>query len=176
MLDLSVPLLPLTQPGGIWTGAGISAIAGAFEFTPLTAGAGTHELVYTINQGTTCETHDTLIYKVFPMPQVDAGPNLEMCSGDTVTLSGSASLGTLPYQFSWTPITGLLSGGSTLSPQVQLTNNSLIDITQSYTIQLTDSAGCTATDSMQVLVHPLPVVDAGLNDTLCDQPIPFTLT
>ena len=154
----------------------MSSTAGVYQFSPLTAGVGSHNLVYTINAGTTCETHDTLRYRVFPMPQVNAGLDKEICSGDTVALSATASLGTLPYVYSWTPTTGIISGSSTLSPQVHLFNPSLTDITQQYLIQLTDSAGCIARDSMQVLVHPLPVVNAGLNDTLCNQPIAFTLS
>jgi len=174
--DASVALNPITQPGGTWAGAGVSSAAGVYQFSPITAGVGSHTLVYTINSGTTCETHDTLRYKVFPMPQVNAGLDKEMCSGDTVAISATASLGTQPYVYSWTPTTGIISGSSTLSPQVQLFNPSFADITQQYLIQLTDSAGCIASDSMQLLVHPLPVVDAGLNDTLCNQPIAFTLS
>lgn len=174
--DASIVLNPTTQPGGIWTGPGVSSAAGVYQFSPLTAGVGSHKLVYTINAGTTCETFDTLRYKVFPLPEVNAGIDKEICSGDTVALSASASLGTLPFVYLWSPTTGIISGNSTLSPQVQLFNPTLSDISQQYLIQVTDSAGCFARDSMQVLVHPLPLVDAGLNDTLCNQPIAFTLS
>jgi gliding motility-associated-like protein len=174
--DASVALIPITQPGGIWLGPGVSLLAGNYAFDPSAAGVGTHEIIYTIFEGTTCETHDTLIYKVFPMPDVDAGIDQQMCSGDTVSVSGTGALGTLPYQFAWTPITGILSGSSTANASIQLFNNAAADVVESYTLTLTDSAGCIATDIIDITVHPLPVVNAGLNDILCNQPIPFTLS
>jgi gliding motility-associated-like protein len=169
-------LVPTTQPGGIWSGPGVSVLAGNYAFDPSNAGVGTHAIVYTIFDGTTCETHDTLVYKVFPMPSVNAGIDQQMCSGDTIPISGIGSLGTLPYQFAWTPITGILSGSSTATASVRLLNNTPSDIIQSYTLTLTDSAGCVASDITDITIHPLPVVNAGLNFTLCNQPIAFTLT
>jgi subtilisin-like proprotein convertase family protein len=82
------------------------------------------------------------------MPTVDAGADRFICVGQTVTLGGSptASGGTPPYTFSWTPTTGL-DDPSAANPKARPI------VTTTYTVTVTDSRGCEATDEVTIAVH-----------------------
>ena len=42
--------------------------------------------------------------------------------------------------------------------------------------QVIDANNCTNSDPVQIIVNPLPVVNAGNDTTLCNQPIPVSFT
>lgn len=172
--DIPVTLTSVTQPGGRWAGTGVSA--NGTEFNPTSAGVGTHSIRYTIYAGTTCETFDTKTFRVFPMPLANAGTDEEVCSGNSLKLNAQVAAGTSPYQLSWSPSIGITSGANSFSPQITLTNNTANDSTHRYTFIVTDSAGCVSTDQVNILVHPLPVVNAGPDIILCNQAIAHTLS
>src|SRR5690606_29407483 len=47
--------------------------------------------------------------------------------------------------------------------------------TTGYSVQGTNAFGCAASIGVTVTVNPLPVVDAGADQVLCDQPVPVNL-
>ncbi len=80
-------------------------------------------------------------------------------------------------------------GTAVLNPQTACTNCSYLwstgDTTLGLTVQTsgmyalteTDTAGCTAHDSVSVIIHPVPVVQMNLTqDTLCSTDIPLLLS
>lgn len=77
-------------------------------------------------------------------PVANAGPDLGTCTGKTVTIGGTptASAGTAPYTYAWTPATGL-SSTTVANP---IANPGAI----SYTVTVTDAKGCTATDAVSL--------------------------
>lgn len=79
--------------------------------------------------------------------QVDAGPDAAICVGDSIQMGGAptASLGTAPYQYEWTPVTGL-SGASVANPMTSPASTEL------YVIKVTDLMNCTQSDSVLVIV------------------------
>ncbi|MDI6793436.1 MAG: clostripain-related cysteine peptidase, partial [bacterium] len=72
-----------------------------------------------------------------------AGADVSVCTGTCTTLNGSASGGTSPYTYSWSPVTGLDHPDSP-------TPNACPTTTTTYTLTVTDSNGCT--DQAQVVV------------------------
>ncbi|MFH1321674.1 MAG: T9SS type A sorting domain-containing protein [Bacteroidota bacterium] len=91
----------------------------------------------------------------------DAGNNITICSGENTDIGGSptASGGTPPYSYSWSPATGLSSttiANPTATPA----------LTTTYTITVLDANGCTETDSTTIYVNPNPIVDAGYCQTV----------
>jgi hypothetical protein len=77
-----------------------------------------------------------------------AGTNVTTCPGGQVTIGGSptASLGTGPYTYSWSPATGLNSttiANPTASPGQ----------TTTYTVTVTDATGCQSTSTVTVTVQ-----------------------
>ena len=93
---------------------------------------------------------------------VDAGPDAALCTGTpSVTIGGAptASGGTAPYTYSWSPAASLdnpSSANPTASPAVPTT----------YTVTVTDSTGAILSDSVKVGIYPAPNVDAGSDVTI----------
>ena len=91
----------------------------------------------------------------------NAGPDQYICGGDAVIIGGSpaAAGGTTPYNYSWSPATGL-SNPNIANPIASPTT------TTTYTLTVTDGASDVATDNMTVYVSN-PIADAGDDDTVC---------
>lgn len=160
IVDLST-LLNADPLGGTFSGNGVSGI----NFNPATAGVGTHEIIYFYG-ASTCQSSDTAQIIVNAV-SVLATANAAICINDTVALSVTgAGVG---GSYSWTPNT-TLSCDDCDSP------NAWPLITTTYTIQGTNSFGCSSSTTSTVTVNPLPVVNAGADQILCDQPIPVNLT
>jgi PKD repeat protein len=164
---LNAPAYSIVPPvaGGGWGPVGTVTAGGTF--TPTTVGSFT--LTYTVGAGT-CQTSDQMTIVVNPLPTVDAGPNVSICLTDTVQLSAIISSGTTPYSpISWNfPAT--LSNPNIANPLAHPS------VTTNYTVNVTDAEGCQASDQVMVTVNSLPVVNAGPDLILCDQPIAETLT
>jgi len=151
------------QPGGVWSGSPLVASNGVF--TPTTAGV--HSLTYTLNMGT-CNATDQAVITVHALPTANAGPDQIVCQGAFVILTGSAAGGLNPYSFLW------MHGANQIS--LTATETVIPVSTSTYTLVVTDSRNCSAADNTTVQVNPLPIVDAGANITLCNNPVPSTLT
>lgn len=100
---------------------------------------------------TTLDTASTVTVDVRNVPIVEAGPDKQICRGSTVQLNGFAS-GTGPvYTYSWTPNdpAAAISNATITSPFVGPA------FTTQYTLTAT-SNGCSASDTVNVMVHTLP--------------------
>ncbi|NVK63427.1 MAG: gliding motility-associated C-terminal domain-containing protein, partial [Flavobacteriales bacterium] len=98
-----------------------------------------------------CVNTDQVNVTVNPLPNVNAGPDQTVCDGAAVTLSGSGAV-----TYVWD--NGVTDGVSFVPPLG----------TTTYNVTGTDANGCVSTDQVDVLVNPLPVVDAGNDQTLCE--------
>lgn len=137
---------------GTWSGTGISASG---VFTPTTSGD--FDVVYSIGSGS-CLTNDTLTITVNPAPTANAGLDFSICAdADAVSLAGIPSGGT------WTG-TGIV--GLTFDPNTLVPGN----YTLTYTVS-NASTGCSNQDVVQATVLPNPIVNAGSDLFLCNQPI-----
>ena len=142
---------------GFWSGNGISSTG---LYTVVTAD--TFELVYSFGSGN-CLTSDTLNLIVNDLPIVNAGSDISVCiDAGLQTFVGSPSGGT------WSGLAVTSSGD--FDPFVAGVG--------SHTIyyHYTDTNTCDNVDSLVVTVNGLPIVDAGNDTTLCNQPIAITLT
>jgi len=106
------------------------------------------------------------VYCFVQQPIANAGMDKEICAGQSVTIGGNptATSGTPPYIYSWTPMTGL-NNATIANPTASSAS------TTTYTVQVTDANGAMATDQMIVTVNPKPVADAGV-----DRAVLFGLT
>ncbi|MBU0466005.1 MAG: lamin tail domain-containing protein, partial [Proteobacteria bacterium] len=86
----------------------------------------------------------------FSLPTADAGNNQTIDSGSSVPIGGSptATGGTGSYTYLWTPDDGSLSDTTNSNPTASPSS------TTNYTVTVTDSNGCTATDQVTVTVLP----------------------
>jgi len=100
---------------------------------------------------------------ILPRPAVDAGPNQTVCFGSCVTIGGNptASGGTGPYTYSWSPSTGL-SCVTCPNPV------SCPQVTTTYTVIVTNVNGCSASDQVTVTVSPAITITIGPAQTICN--------
>ena len=96
-----------------------------------------------------CFNTDQMLVTVNPLPVIDAGIDQTICINDAVTLSGSGAA-----TYVWD---NSVTDGITFNPTV----------TAIYTVSGTDANGCVNTDQVLVIVNPLPVVNAGIDQTIC---------
>lgn len=122
--------------------------------TPIT----TTKYYVTVSNVAGCSGIDSVEITVNNLPAVFAGNDTAICLGETVTIGGSPTgTGTA----TWLPITAL-NNASSLNPDASPT------ATTTYVVTLTDANNCSNTDDIEVTVNPLPSVDAGSNDDLCE--------
>jgi gliding motility-associated-like protein len=145
-IDDLVPTLPSTSTNGIsgeWTPAIISS---SMEGTQ----------IYTFTPApNSCATTATMTIVTNADPVVSA-QDVSVCQNGSVAVTASGA-----NNYSWSPATGL---NATIGSSVNFTAGQ----TTTYTVTGTTSAGCSSTDQVTVTVNPLPVINAGLDQTVCD--------
>ena len=106
--------------------------------------------IVTVTDVNGCSQTDDVYVNVWPLPIPYAGPNVSICLNDCTTL---VATGGVSYMWS---------------------NNVAYDtiyvcpiVTTTYIVTVTDANGCSDTDDITVTVWPLPIADAGLNDSIC---------
>lgn len=95
-------------------------------------------------------------------PIMNAGPDGAACSGENLIIGTAAIVG---QTYQWDPSTGL-DDPSLAQPTVSILNSS--PDPESYTFVLTVfNQQCSLTDDVEIVVQPVPAIDAGETDTLC---------
>jgi predicted GH43/DUF377 family glycosyl hydrolase len=109
--------------------------------------------------GTSVSDNYSIGYAYVTPVNANAGPDQTVTSGGSTVIGGSptASGGIPPYNYSWTPTTGL--NDSTLAnPTASPTS------TTTYTVTVTDNKSCTGSDTMTLSVQlppPPPLIGGG---------------
>lgn len=99
----------------------------------------------------TIDPLSTVGVDVRPKPNVDAGPDIDLCLGDSLSLTGFADGAGPDYSYIWTPATGVTDSSS------QSTKVSPDKTTTYFFISF--SNGCrSVADSTTVIVHTKPTV------------------
>lgn len=122
-----------------------NSVSNGVAFTPVVTN--TYTVTGTDVNG--CINTDQVVVTVNPIPTVNAGADVTICIGEPVTLSGSGAA-----TYTWD---NGVTNGTSFNPTT----------TTTYTVTGTTAAGCTSTDQVLVTVNPLPVVNAGLDQTVC---------
>ena len=149
-------------PGtGLFSGPGI--INGSNIFNPSVAGVGTHTIRYTFTSGTGCIDYKEQTITIYPIVNVNAGPDRTVLEAATITLEPIITGNALQYL--WTP-NQYLNDATILNPLV----SGVQDIT--YTLSVTGTGGCIFSDQVFVKVLRFPNVpntftpnNDGINDT-----------
>jgi hypothetical protein len=123
-----------------------NSVSNGVAFTP----GSTTTYTVTGTDTNNCSNIDQVTVTVNPLPTVSAGPDQELCQGQSVTLFGTGA-----DTYSWS---NNVTNGVGFLP----TN------TQTYVVSGTNSAnGCENFDTVTVIVNSLPTVSAGLDQTIC---------
>jgi gliding motility-associated-like protein len=91
-----------------------------------------------------------------------AGPNVNICLGDTTQLNATGGI-----NYSWSPPLGL--NNSTISNPLSSTST-----TTNYTVTVTDINNCTNTDDVLITVYPNPDADFSVSLACVNNPTQFT--
>lgn len=96
-----------------------------------------------------CINKDSLIVTVNELPKVNAGKDTSICAGEKVTLKASGA-----NSYVWD---NGITDNIMFSPTKKMT----------YTVIGTDVNGCANTDSVDVSIYSLPIVNAGDDQAIC---------
>lgn len=139
---------------GLGRGSTIQWSNGATDSTITALNSGTYSAVIRTPQGCTFRT-DTVTVRIAPArPAISAGPDQELCEGDSALL-GTVDTSGILYQ--WSPVTQL-SSATIARPTVRALNTDPNDAPQTtlYTLVTTQvGTGCTSRDTVAVRVHSL---------------------
>ncbi|REE25799.1 putative secreted protein (Por secretion system target) [Winogradskyella pacifica] len=97
-----------------------------------------------------CQNTAEVTVTVVEELNANAGEDVSICLGESVTLNASGGI-----TYIWN------TGGSGATPTVTPTE------TTAYTVTITDGFGNSDTDDVIVTVNPLPIANAGENQTIC---------
>ncbi len=138
--------------GGYWQGIGIiDSLTGQFD--PILSGAGIFSHTYSIkHSGTGCENQDTRIIEVLSPEPANAGNDIILCNVS------------VPHIMTGSPAGGSWSGNG-ISSMGEFTPsiNGVFEVVYSFT----DDNGCFTADTALITVVDPPVVNAGLDTSLC---------
>ncbi len=116
--------------------------------TLLVTSSGYYHVVVDNGFGMTAE--DSVQIFINPLPVFDLGPDIHVCSGTTVSLVASSGV-----SYHW--------NNNSTNPTLSVSPTS----TSNYSVTVTDNNGCSASDAINVITKPKPVVNMGPNQTLC---------
>jgi hypothetical protein len=109
---------------------------------------------------TTLDTNSTVIVHRVETPLAEAGPDQDICLGDSAQLLGSAQGSHPPFRYEWTPALGMSQPGFQ-APRASP------DFTVTYFL-VAWSQGCPSpADSVRVRVHTLPTAEPGEKRSIC---------
>ena len=145
---------PTGPPGSIFAWFPSAGLNDSTLANPLAFPDSSVTYYVSVSDGNGCANVDTMNI-VISTSAVDAGPDVSICIGDTVQLSASGG-----DTYSWSPDSSL-SDGTIPDPLA------FPVVTSEYIVTITDTLGCSNSDTVIVTVNPLPFVDAGLNITMC---------
>ena len=116
---------------------------------------------YTLNyfDANGCEGNDTAIITVNATVPTDAGPDGQICIGDSFTLGGTLT-GPFGTTFNWQP--NINMNNNTLG------NPSVLPTTSTTYVVLTSNDTCTGIDSIRVTVIPTPTLTVSPDTYVCD--------
>ena len=105
----------------------------------------------TVSIGQNCQDSDTVHVKVNPLPTADAGPDQEICKGDSVVVQASGGV-----SYVW-------NTGDQTASIIQFPN-----VNNTYVVTVTDANGCKETDEMEVKINMPPNISIQASkDSLC---------
>ncbi|MBL7935665.1 MAG: PKD domain-containing protein [Bacteroidia bacterium] len=112
--------------------------------------------IYTVSVSNgVCVRNDAIVVTVETTPIAYAGNDINLCYGSSAALNATGGV-----SYVWSPSQGLSNTGIA-NPVVTTTN------TTAYTVTVTTAGGCSSSDVVVVNAKSLPMVDAGINQTIC---------
>lgn len=106
-----------------------------------------------------CTESSSVQVTINPDPVFSLGSDQAICDGDSYQITANGLVG--GEQLLWDPVAGLDNPAISNPIATPL-------VTTTYTLGVLDANGCAASDDIEITVNPLPVADAGIDQTICD--------
>ena len=101
-----------------------------------------------------CTSSDSLAIQVFDLPIVNLGvDNSEICIGETISLNTNPGY----INYDWSPSS--ISSNTDMYTPTSLTDNQI-------SVTITADGGCTSSDSLELTIFDLPIVEVSLSDSV----------
>jgi len=137
----------------LWAPA--SSLSSTSISTPTASPTITTTYTLTVTNANGCTGTSSTVLTVNNLPNVSAGSNATICTGQNTTLNGSGGV-----TYTWAPA-GSLSSSTIAQPVATPT------VTTTYAATITDANGCSGTSNVVVTVNPLPPANAGTDQIIC---------
>ncbi len=111
----------------------------------------------TIDDGAGCSKTDSVQITVNKLPVISKSNDTSICENSTAPLFAKGG-----STYNWTPSTGL-NNNSISNPQATPT------ATTKYIVTVTNAAGCSKKDSVNIQVNPLPVISKSNDTGICSK-------
>ncbi len=111
----------------------------------------------TITDANGCTASDDINLTFNTPPSIDLGADQQICQGQSLTLDAGGN-----------------PGATYLWSTAESSQSIDVNVPGTFSVTVTDGSGCTAMDSIQVTVHPLPIVQIGSDTAFCGSD-PITL-
>ncbi len=121
---------------------------GAANRTISVSSSGSFDVIVTTTKG--CVGYDTVSLKINELPVPDLGSDSSLCAGDSMEL-----------------FTGLSDVSLVWSPTGELDDTIVVSTANVYSVIVTDTNNCVGYDTVEVTVDNLPIVDLGIDSSLC---------
>lgn len=145
--------LSAATSGGTWSGTGITN-SNTGHFDPATAGAGIHEITYSVTDANGCVGIDTVLITVYAIPEINIFPAnpATVCPGDNLQLDGNPTPGDGAITTHlWTGDTSPLNVTNIQNPVF----NTSVQGNYNMTYSVTDNNGCSVSENLTVSVNPV---------------------
>ncbi len=149
----SIMLTGIGAANNSWTP--VANIDDENTLTPTIFPTSTGYFVLTTTDSNSCVNSDSTLVTVNTLPPVDLGPNMEMCIGDSIQLEATGAL-----TYNWTDGTNL-SDTTIFNPFANNTSD------ETFIVFGEDVNGCVNSDTIDVIINALPIVDAGSDVQIC---------
>ncbi|MCZ7554910.1 MAG: hypothetical protein M5R41_00725 [Bacteroidia bacterium] len=114
----------------------------------------------TVTDARGCTSSDSVLVTVHPPLTVDAGGDREACANTPSLLQAEARGGTPPFRYAWSP-SAIMENPSARETRFTPRGNIAVSVL------VTDANGCVTGDTIRIIAHQPPVVDAGDAVSLC---------
>lgn len=174
--DTAICLGDAAQLGGSSSGAGPmyswhwSPSAGLNDSTlQMPLASPLHSMIYSVTVVSNgCESEsDSVLVSVIPVPVISAGTVRNICRGDSVMLQAIVQQGTA-QSYSWSPVNGL-NNPALLNPMASPASTTV------YHLQASNQGCAAIPDSVLVIVHDVPLAEAGQGFLFCQNGDSVTL-
>ncbi|HEY8401127.1 MAG TPA: gliding motility-associated C-terminal domain-containing protein, partial [Cytophagaceae bacterium] len=142
--------------GGTYNWLPVTGLSDPTIANPIASPVTTTTYTVMVTNAWGCNHSDEVVITVNPLPTANAGYDTTICMNESITLSASGGV-----SYSWSPA-GTLSDATVPNPIATPGTST------TYTVTVTDSNGCIATDNITITVNPIPVANAGTDVTICE--------